>query len=263
MTKFLQRIWKDISKGENLDAYLIIAAAIVLSGLSIFGYDNPEAFSGVILAILTLVTISTLVSRHQIEDLIEKVSPSVTSTFQDEFPDSLLEDVETSSELWLIGASLDDFLGKYYSTFERKLRQGHTIRVLVMNPENSQILEISDMRAYANPSAARARQKTLLSLDDFCALRRTAWGNLQIRVIDFPISQRMIVASPNSPKGKIYVANYPYQTPGGSLPKFLVKASESKWFAHFRQEAFNLWEAGREWPCQQNALEDETSTEHQ
>lgn len=262
ISKALRRIWGDISHGENLDAYIIIVMALLLSGASILGFENPTLLPGVTLAVLTLITVSTLVSRHRIEDLREQVAPSVSSPFLEEFPNSITEDIEVASELWLVGASLDDLTGEYYSTLERKLRQRHTIHVLVMNPAKTEVLQISDMRAYANPSAIRASQQITSTLDDLCALKTLAQDNLIIRVIDFPIPQRMIVANPSSNRGRIYVANYPFQTPGGSLPKFVVKARDTKWFSHFKQEAVNLWESGKEWRCPQVSPLDENPAGH-
>ena len=45
--------------------------------------------------------------------------------FLEEFPEDLKSNLESASELWLVGVSLHRTINFNYATLERKLRQGH------------------------------------------------------------------------------------------------------------------------------------------
>jgi hypothetical protein len=59
----LRRILDDLRRGENIDAYVTVFAAVVLSVLNIVNILPPGSLSGVILGVLALLAIGTLVTR--------------------------------------------------------------------------------------------------------------------------------------------------------------------------------------------------------
>ena len=247
MLKFLQRVWSDIVHGENIDVYLTILLSLLISISSLLNlsFVKSENMPGITLGILALITISTLVGRFKVEDISSKISPSLDSLFVSDFPPTLKEDIEHSNEIWITGASLSDLVSENYSLFERKLKGGHfSIRALVMNPNNHDILMLSEMRAYANPSLQRAKAKLEAFINDMWGLKRVNSNSVYIRIVDFPITHRLIAINPNSSAGKIYISNYPFRTPGGSVPKFVIQAKNQQWFEHYKLENNNLWNAG-------------------
>lgn len=249
MLKMLQRIWNEVRRGENIDAYLTIGAALVLSILSLLGITSTDKLPAITLAALAFIAISSLVIRHQVEALKGNLA-SGRDFFVSEFDQQTIKnDLMSADEIWLYGASLDDVVKDYYSLFEKKLRDKKAIRVMVLDPNSPLILELSEMRAYVNPNAQRAATKALTALSDFCALRLIAPAKLQLRTLKYPITHRMIAINPQKADGKLYISNYPYGTPGGSLPKFVLSAQNGQWFNLYKQEAENLWSAGQEWNC--------------
>ena len=64
-----------------------------------------------------------------------------------------------------------------------------------------------------------------------------------------PLGHGIVGISPASAVGKLYINNYPFKTPGGSLPRFTLRAKDGRWYQLFRQELYNLWGAGVEWKC--------------
>ena len=250
MNTFLQRTWNDIRRGENLDAYTTIVVALSLSILNILGVAPGNSLPAITLGVLALLAISSVVNRHRVEDLATKLSPSAANLFVSEFDGQLLkEDFVAAREIWLYGASLDGIALDYYSLFERNLRLGTTIRVMVIDPNTPHVVELSEMRAYANPSAERAKAKVSVTLSDFCELRKIAPDRLEIRTLKFPITHRLIALNPHASNGKLYVTNYPFGTSGGSLPKYVLSTKDGRWYELHRDEAENLWRAGVEWPC--------------
>lgn len=252
MLKFLQRVWDDILHGENVDVYItvVISLFISISSLLNLSYIKLETIPGITLGVLALIAVSSLVGRFKVEDLSSKISPSINSIFVNEFSSNLKDDFASANEVWLAGASLSDIISDNYSLFERKLKQGHfLIRVLVMNPNNDNVLALSELRSYANPSLPRAKAKLEALLSDACALKSTYPNQVNVRVIDFPITHRLIAIDPNAHTGKIYISYYPFKTPEGSLPKFVISAKDRQWFEHYKLENHNLWDAGKDFGC--------------
>lgn len=249
MPKSFQRIWKEVRSGENLDAYLTIVVALVLSALNILGVTLSQQLPAITLAVLALLAIASLVSRHRVEDLTNNLA-SMREIFVTEFDlQTLKNELALADEIWLFGASLDDVVKDYYSMFEKKLKDRKTIRAMVIDPDAPAILELSEMRAYANPDTHRAGAKALATLSDLCVLRKIAPDALHLRTLKYPITHRMIALNPLQPDGKLYISNYPFGTSGGSLPKFLLSAQDGRWYNLYKQEAENLWNAGNDWVC--------------
>ncbi len=254
MTRLFNRIWEEVRKGENLDAYLTIIAALVLSALNLLGIAPTETLPAITLTVLALLAISSLVNRHRVEDLAANIA-SMRELFVSEFDSkSLKNDITLADEIWLYGASLDDIVKDYYSLFEKKLKDGKVIKAMVMDPTSPNVFELSEMRAYVNPDAQRAGSKTLAALSDFCSLKKISSDSLHIRTIKYPITHRMIAVNPNSSDGKLYISNYPFGTPGGSLPKFLLTEKDGNWYNLYKREAENLWNAGHDWVCNQSKV---------
>ena len=84
MLKSLKRIWNDVRSGENLDVYLTITVALVLSILNILGVTLSDKLPAITLAVLALLAIASLVSRHRIEDLTTNLA-SMRDIFVDKF----------------------------------------------------------------------------------------------------------------------------------------------------------------------------------
>jgi hypothetical protein len=253
MTRLFKRIWEEVRKGENLDAYLTIIVALVLSVLNLLGIAPTEKIPAITLTVLALLAVSSLVNRHRVEDLTANLA-SMRELFVSEFDSkSFKNDLNLADEIWLYGASLDDIVKDYYSLFEKKLKDGKVIKAMVIDPNSPNVLELSEMRAYVNPDAQRAGAKILAALSDFCSLKKISF-NLYIRTLKYPITHRMIAINPNHPDGKLYISNYPFGTPGGSLPKFLLTEKDGNWYNLYKREAENLWEAGQDWVCNQSKV---------
>lgn len=261
MIKILQHIWRDIGRGENLDAYATIAVALTLSILNVTGLAPTSGIPAITLAVLALLAIGSLVNRHRIDDLAARMRPPMGTTFVDDFEAQFKEDLTAAHKIVLYGASLDGVANDYYSLFEGKLKQGYPMQVLVIDPGDTRVLELSEMRAYGNPSVQRARAKALATLADFCELRKTPGVKLEIRTLKFPITHRLVAVNPDDPNGRLYISNYAFKTASGSLPKFVLSAADGRWYELYNQEAKNLWDAATDWPCSEAVAIDRTAAD--
>lgn len=209
-----------------------------------------------ILSYVAYRRIQSIRSQHEIEVLANFVAANVVSqieaaagiTFLDQLPQSINSDFESSEDLWLVGVALTTPLNTLYSLMEKKLKKGHSIKILLIDPESTAI-EYSDMRTYTKGNIDRARNETRGSLHDFCELKQNAPDKCEIRIIQHPLGHGIVATNPDTPGGALYISNYPFKTEGGALPKFVIRPKNGRWYELYRQELKNLWAASKEYPC--------------
>lgn len=250
MKRLFKRIWDDVKRGENIDFYLTVFVSFGLVFLGLVGVQLQGIIAPITLAVLGLLAVSTLRNRYLMEELGAKLATSSGSVLLEEFPPSIATDIEKASEIWLTGVALR-VLDNYYFQFEKALRNGCGMKVLLVNPSGSAI-EMVASRSYVQGQTnriERASNNTRKSLDDFCQLRSITNGKMEIRTIEFSLGHRLVATNPDSVSGVLYIANYPFRTHGGSKPKFVIQAKDGKWYDFYKEEFNLLWNSGIEWQC--------------
>jgi hypothetical protein len=243
--KTLQRIWKDIKRGENIDVYLTIVISFVLGILNLFGLASSTWLFSAILAVLGILAISALRTEHHFEEVVEYQARS-KDIFMYDFPATLQEDISKATELLLIGVTLTRTIKTYYSEFQSKLNKGHIIKVLLIDPE-CQAVEMAEMRNFGRADPDRTRNDIRANIMDLCELKKNAPDRMMIRTIQNPLTHGVIAINPESSQGILYMENYPYRTLGGSKPKYVLRAGIDEWYLFFKEEAQILWNNGRDW----------------
>lgn len=247
--QILRRIWNDIKRGENIDLYITVCAAFSLVILNLLGLASSTLIGSLTLAILGLISISLLGNRHNVGELVEKLSHANEPFFIDEFPPSLKSDFSSATEVWLIGVNLNRTVRDYYSEIENKLHSGKTIRILLVSPEGASA-EIASNRTYSGVDVNRTRARINDTLQYLCDLKKIAPDCLQIRTIDNPLTFGAIAFNPDSLAGVLYLEHFPYKTTNGSLPKFILRGKDGLWYEFFKKELSMLWENGTDWQCE-------------
>lgn len=247
----IKQIWEDIRKGENLDLYIAVPLAIIIALLNVLGIASSNFLTPITLAILGLIATALLGTRHAINNLSKKLSQSADTFFLDEYPAPFKSDLESATDLWIVGVSLTTPIRSYYSLFEAKLRKGHKIKVLLVDPE-SPAVELSEMRAYGRANTKRARSEIYNSLQDLCDLKKSSPQNIAIRVINQTLSSGIFGMDPDTTTGTLYLKYYSFKTPGGPKPKIALYSRDGKWYELFRMELHNLWDNGVEWQCKES-----------
>lgn len=247
---YLRRMWHELKRGENLDLYVTVIAAVTIAALNLFGIGQAYTMP-LTLAVLALLALSILGSRHQNQELVQALAETAERVFQDEFPPSLKADFAAATEVWMVGVTLATPIDVYYSLLQTKLKQGHVIKVLMVQPD-SPAVAMAEMRAFGRPNAARTNATIVNHLSDFCDLRTLAPDRMEIRTIAHPLGHGLVAVNPDSAAGVLYISNYPFRTAGGSLPKLVLRPQDGKWYELYRQELHNLWEAAQEWSCSES-----------
>ncbi len=72
-------------------------------------------------------------------------------------------------------------------------------------------------------------------------------GDLEIRVIVFPLANGGIYIDPNSSKGTYFLWYYSFKTRKGNVPKFIIRSTDEYWYEHFQEEANAIWDYATPW----------------
>jgi len=242
----LKRIWGDLRQGENIDLYIAVPLAITLAILTLFGLTPSGLIEPVTLAILGLLATALLRTRQAVVDLSSKLAQTSDSVFLDEFPSSFGAELESAAEVWIAGVSLTTTVRTYYSVLETKLREGHLIRILLVDP-NGAAVGMTEARAYGRSNVDRARSEIQNTLQDLWELAKKSQERLQIHTIEHPLGFGMVAMNPDAPTGAIFLKYYSFKTPGGPKPKLVLRARDGRWYDLFRTELHNLWASSQPW----------------
>jgi hypothetical protein len=244
----MRRIWDDIRSGENIDLYITVIVAIGLAILNVIGVAPQTYLAPITLAVLGLLAITSLGNRYRIEELLQKQVQSTDTFYVEEYPSSYKNDFETAEELWLIGVSLRRTFQANYPKIEQKLRQGHIIKVLLVHPEGAG-LEMAVSRNYARREVEPKSNEIRFNLQLLCDLRKSFPDKIEVRTIQYPLAYGVTAANPDTASGTLYLEHYCFRTASDSLPRFVLRAKDGRWYDFFKSEIRALWNAGTEWPC--------------
>jgi hypothetical protein len=242
--QMLRRVWEDVRRGDNIDLYLTAGVAIVLTLLNVLGFAPQSLVASMTLAVLGLLAISSLVNRRKIDTMLAR-----EGMFAENFPANWIERLEDSSELWIFGTNLGRTITSYFSLFERKLKRGDTIKVLLVDPNGMAMKLAAERRVqstYVDENLALIRN----SIKGFCELRDMAPDRIEIRTIDYPFSFGIFATDPETAKSTLYLSYYPFKTPTPSIPKIVLRPKDGHWHDHFKMEMHNLWKFATPWNCE-------------
>jgi hypothetical protein len=234
-------IWKEVSHGENIDLYVTIIVAAVSCILSIFGVVEQKVINAITLVVLYLLVITSLVNRHQLNDKLAKYGGTSGIQFTERFPSDFDERIKNAGSLLISGEALTRTIIEYYSDFEKKLKKGHSIKVLLVNPDG-QGCQMALQRHRAKDKLTYFQTMIISSIESLNDLKVLSPDNLEIRVIDYPLGYGAYAVDVESKSGIIYVENYPYKTENGSLPKYTLEPNNEEWYNFFKSELYLLWE---------------------
>jgi hypothetical protein len=244
----LDRIWNDFRSGENIDLYATVIVAIGLAILNVVGIAPQTYLAPITLAVLGLLAITSLGNRYRIEKLLQGQSWSVDDYYVEEYPASYKDDFEMAEELWLVGISLRRTIQANYPMIEQKVRQGHVIKILLVHPEGPGI-EMAVARNYARREVEPKSSEIRFGLQLLCDLQRIPHNNLEFRTIRYPLAYGVTAVNPDTASGTLYLEHYCFRTASDSLPRFVLRASDGRWYDFFKSEIKALWDAGVKWSC--------------
>jgi hypothetical protein len=171
--------------------------------------------------------------------------------FLRDFPSSYMSDLHEARELWLVGVSLRDTVSRLQSVLERKLKRGHSLRVLLAEPLASvvepAVRRTSKEQDLGDATEDKCREiRRSLRILRALQLDHSADDQLQIRTTRYPLGYGVHGMNPAEPDGALYVKLYPYKAEELEKPKFILRRDRDQWYDSFERELFALWQDGRQ-----------------
>ncbi|UCG12249.1 MAG: hypothetical protein JSU72_17390 [Deltaproteobacteria bacterium] len=252
MKEFLQHAWEDIKQGESIDVYVSILVAVLLSILNITGIISASLIAPLTLAVLALLAIGILGNRYRLDKLHDHVSQhsETDDILLKNFPDDTEVRLNEASEVWLFGVTFGQFFRENYALLESKLVRGHSLKILLRDPEGATTPLIAK-HSYDPVKPDQVKSLICLTLDRLCSLQRVSPDHLEIRVLDHPIPLGGFAFNPEKPNGVLYIQYYPFKMPEGSQPKLIVRPEDDYWYVFFKTQFNILWDSGKSWRCQE------------
>jgi hypothetical protein len=237
---YLNRIWRDVKRGENIDAYLTIIVAIIVPLLNILGILPQSALAAITLAVLSLLAILSLGNRYRLEQILEAGHQSLDNVLLRKFPATLESDIEVAKDLWIMGSNLGSTVPTLYSVLENKLQRGDKVRVLVITPR-SEASKLTITRVYRPIAQEQFDDVILSTLKLLQSLRQEDSKNLEVRTIDFPIAIGFFAINPESANGIIYLEHYSYKSTTDQIPKMILRPKDGYWYDFYKDQLVQIW----------------------
>lgn len=242
----LERIWRDIRQGENIDLYLTVVVSIVLTILTIIDVVPSSWVMPLNLSILALFSFAILGNRYRIETVLEKLT-NRSERLLTAFPgDQLRSEILSSKELMLLGADLNLTLMRNYPQLTDKLQKGDSIKVLLVNPE-SPACEMTSVLHYEPMPPDDKRRVIHRSLSICRELKHRTDGELEVRLLDHLPTFGAFALDLKSPDGVLYLWHYTFKTRDAMRPKMILRPTDGYWYQFFCEEISTIWDNATIW----------------
>ncbi|GAA1705685.1 hypothetical protein GCM10009745_61780 [Kribbella yunnanensis] len=163
--------------------------------------------------------------------------------FAQSFGPELMNSIKAANDLFITGVARNTLLTENYNEFERRLRHGCSIRMLLIEPSSGAV-GIAAERYYAERSPASARARIEQSLRLLAELAASTGGSLEVRLTNHPIPLGVVAVDPDGQTeySALFVEYYTFQAEGE--PKFVLQPTDT-WYPQFLEEAEILWRAAK------------------
>ena len=236
-----------IRTGRSLDTYVTIVAAVILSALNITDVLPERALQGATSALLALLAINLLTLRTRIESLtttesVPRPIPSLTEL--NCYPEPFDDEMERGGDLWIGGGNIGRLNPYYHHHILRRLNRGHSVRVLMVDPDSAAVGLMASRFPYPMDSA-HFRQLIKANLKLIDEARREAKGNLEVRLTSDELSIGWTCLNIGTSKVRLYIQFFSYRASDHRNLKLVLDARHGEVFDHHMAQIEALWNAAQ------------------
>jgi hypothetical protein len=243
--RLLDWCWTDIRRGETIDLWILIAAALVFTVLGVTGIASIQWLNSLVLALLAVLAISQIRGRQEVRGLVASWQRSRTSIFEADFPDAYYAARSRASKSYsFAGMTMQRTFTTMRPDLIRILDNSGTVRILLPDPSNQPLMEmVAASRRFGETASHMSNQ-----ISQFIAIAKDLRGatghSPAVKVISLLPRVGLNVINGDLPDALVMVQLYqvhPEKEPG---PIFVLTPSDGEWFTHFRNEFEQLWKSG-------------------
>jgi len=255
MMRIIRRIWEDIRTGQNLDVYLAVFVAFLVTILGTFGVANEQVIFSAILSTLALISISLLITRQESRNI--RLSLDNTNKPDDlaerflhrRFDRSILsKHIRHTRRAMLWGFSFTSTIPYLRDEIDRGLQDGLEIRFLLVEPYST----AASLAMFGRSDEDANEFNNALSTNLAQLMRhagRASRGKIEIRVVNYPPPYSLIAFDPHLQTGHIFVRLLDFNIPREQSPWFeLTREDNPRWFEFYANQFELVWNRAQEYP---------------
>ncbi len=253
----LRRAESDLQRGRNLDLYVVLVVAVAMAILGIFNVVDAGVVGAATLAVLAVMASSALTSRHQIDEvkaaLDRLVSGEAGNVPAERFLSPRLPALDTeaaaATDIALVGVTLTRTVRDLLPVLDQRLRQGATIRVILIDVDSdAQTEAVARSKKASSPDFYRHRTSATIDLLRVLASSGRNQSALELRLLPFVPTFGMCLLDAKQRHGRIHVEVYQHRSIEAN-PSFSLRADrDARWFSLFAGQFETLWESARTVP---------------
>ncbi|KYK34670.1 MAG: hypothetical protein AYK18_13830 [Theionarchaea archaeon DG-70] len=247
MGSILHSIYMYLHAKKNIDVYVGMLLAVILTFLGLLGIVDFDILAPGILLTLTLLLYSMLSNRRDLDRFVKSlkgpVQPSDVIKILD--IDSIKDFVRGSSQVFMSGTTLLTRTNLLRTTYQRMLRDGCNLCFIVLDPESRMLPELAIGQ---NTDAEQLCSEIDAALEVFRRLKnyeKTHHTKGKIEFVKFnyvPTLTLMRTKKADTSEVIIHVELPAYRSDISERRIFQVTQADRELFAYFDRVCSELWE---------------------
>jgi len=241
--RLVKDIWHDIRHGENIDLYLTVIAAIVVSILGLLNVTNTDLIISLTLAVLALLAFASLQSRQQIAKILESQKQK-RFVFSERSPISI-ERLRRAKSIAHNGITLVGTSNTLLGVFSDCIAKGGNVRLIVVASDDIS-MEVAAQRFVKHQDAERLRREALHALDNFSSILAQYPKDFEVRTLKAMPPFSLWILDADTSHAEIWLGLYPFRDQ--PEPWIQIFPHTDREMFEFLVRQFNLmWEASETW----------------
>lgn len=232
----LRRIFNDILKFRNIEAYVIALVGFALVVLDVIGEVDQGLQMTVITAALALLVFRTTRPQQQIADLDEILKDRQSyGTFR--------EFIQGGKVLWVYGPTNVNVLRDSSDIKREVLDKGGQVRIILQDPENEASMGI--LRQQLDPSNNLDHD---LKGSLFTIQKMLKWGGVDYRLAPYSPGFSLAVIDPDGRDGRLVVEFFGFHNEfiRDRMHIVIERRQSQYWFEYWAKQFEAIWELSRE-----------------
>ena len=249
--RFLRRVGRDLSRGENLEIYSTALLSLALAVLGALDLVGGKALAAATLATLALLAGGLLGSRRQLTDLAEQVRSRIAGEVSAEDflahdKPELVQQVRGAQDIRIVGVTLGRTLRNLIDELQGRAAAGATVRVALIDPSGSTPAEAARRSTMPDrPAVYENRLRSSLDLLRELVETPGAGTRVEVRFLPFVPAFGLVLLDPERPNGLIHVDIYSHSSATGDAVFTLRPGRDGHWYENFQSEFDRIWAFGR------------------
>ncbi|MGH3693656.1 MAG: hypothetical protein ACRDRX_06620 [Pseudonocardiaceae bacterium] len=253
MRESLRRIGRDIKNRRHVEAYVVVAAAVVFAVLSLAGDIVPDDIRwSLLFAGLGLLVYTTTVP--------DRVVPSLETFLGDRsaFEEKPLHTrLRGATEVWMFAPSGVNFLAPQYCDLLRKhvlARVDGIVRVVVLDGVREAAVNLAVQQLDDSVEYPMQRFRSSLSavMDQLDTMGEwSVAGSFAYRLLDYNPGFSLVAIDPGERHGTVIVEFHAFhnESTASRMHLELTRADSERWYAYWIDQFDHIWSAAAQPSC--------------